>query len=346
MFHVITSMSGHRRPFYLSRLPVAVFLLLLLQTVVHPQGVGTGRDLGGTGGNHVITGRIYFPSQPTGDIRIQVRLESTSAPGLSTSTNADGVFRFSGLNTGYYTIIIDAGAQFEVFREQIDIERGNTYSPRTVQIPVHLQPKASGPRRIIGTIPAMPKGAAELYDKALAAAKKGDHKKAIEHLDAAIAIHPQFALALNELGVQHLILGQPDKAAVALQTAIKIAPEEFLPHLNYGIALVNQRKFVDAELHLREAVKKNDGAFTAHLYLGIALINLKNYSEAETEFRRAITLGGAKASQAHYYLGGLYWQAGDYPRAVNELEKYLELEPKAANADKVRATIKDLRNKS
>jgi TolA-binding protein len=61
---------------------------------------------------------------------------------------------------------------------------------------------------------------------------------------------------------------------------------------------------------------------------------------------RSITLGGAKASQAHYYLGGLYWRARDYPRAASQLEKYLELEPKAANADKVRATIKDLRSKS
>jgi tetratricopeptide (TPR) repeat protein len=339
-------MASHPRPLYLSRILYGVLLLLVPLTIGHAQGVGAGRDLGGTGGNHVITGRIYFPTQPTGDIRLSVRLESTSAPSLSTTTNADGVFRFSGLNTGYYTIIIDAGEQFEIFREQIDIERGNNYSPRTIQIPIHLRLKDSGPRRIIGTVSAIPKAAAELYDKGLAAAKKGDHKKAIEQLNAAIALHPEFASALNELGEQHLMLGQPDKAAAALQSAIKIAPEEFLPHLNYGIVLLNQKKFVDAELHLREALKKNDAAFTAHLYLGITLINLKSYVEAEAELLKSIRIGGSKASQGHYYLGGLYWRARDYPRAASQLEKYLELEPKAANADEVRATIKDLRTKS
>jgi tetratricopeptide (TPR) repeat protein len=346
MLRTVVFVSNHCRLDPSRLLFWCLLALVAVPTTVSAQGVGAGRDLGGSGGNHVITGRIYFPTPPAGDIRIKVKLESTSAPGLSTSTNADGVFRFSGLNTGYYTVIIDAGDQFEIFREQIDIERGNSYSPRTVQIPVHLRLKGSGPRSMALTGTETPKAARELYDKAALSAQKGDHKKAIEQLNAAIAIHRNYALALNELGVQHLILGQPDKAADALQSAVKIAPEEFQPHLNYGIVLLNQRKFDEAELHLRKAMDKNDGAFSAHLYLGIVLVNRKSYPEAETELLKAITLGGEKASQAHYYLGGLYWRAGDHPRAATHLEKYLELEPKAANADKIRATIKDLRNKS
>ena len=87
-------------------------------------------------------------------------------------------------------------------------------------------------------------------------------------------------------------------------------------------------------------------AFTAHLYLGITLIHFRNYGEAESELRKAVTLGVVKASQAHYYLGGLYWQTGSFRQAADELELYLKLEPKAANAEKVRGTIKDLRAKS
>lgn len=345
MFKVFTSMATHRRPFYLNHLLFVVFLLLVPLTLAHGQGVGAGRELGGTGGNHVITGRIYFPTQPTGDIRVKVRLESTSAPGLSTMTNADGVFRFSGLNTGYYTIIIDAGEQFEIFRERVDIERGNTYSPRTVQIPIHLRLKASGSRTITGTIPAIPKAPVDLYDKALASAQKGDHKKAIEHLNAAIAIHPNFALALNELGVQYLKLGQPDKAAAALETAVKLAPEEFYPRLNYGIALLNQRNFAQSEEQLRLALKMNNAAPTAHMYLGIALMSQQKLDDAEKELQMAANSNSHEVATTHRYLGGIFWGKRDYKRAADELETYLKLVPKAADAERTRAAIKDLRSK-
>ena len=76
------------------------------------------------------------------------------------------------------------------------------------------------------------------------------------------------------------------------------------------------------------------------------LIYVKKYDEAEAELQKAITLGGAKASQAHYYLGGLYWQTGKNRQAADELEMYLKLQPKASNAEKVRTTVKELRSKS
>ena len=110
--------------------------------------------------------------------------------------------------------------------------------------------------------------------------------------------------------------------------------------------MIRQKKFAEAETQLRDAVKKNENAFTAHLYLGISLIHFKNYIGAETELRKAIALGGPKASQAHYYLGGVYWQTGSFQQAADELELFLQLEPKAANAERIRNTIKTLRTKS
>ena len=48
---------------------------------------------------------------------------------------------------------------------------------------------------------------------------------------------------------------------------------------------------------------------------------------------------------ANYYLGGLYWRKKDYARAVEQLEKYLLLTPNAPDAERVRATVKDLRDR-
>jgi TolA-binding protein len=327
----------------------AAVLLTVSLTSALAQGVGAGRDLSNASGNHVLTGRIYFPTQPAGDIHIKVRLESTSAPSLSTSSNADGVFRFSGLNTGYYTVIVDAGEQYEVFREQINIERGNSYAPRTVQIPVYLRPKGSAAATAPGVTSAalagVPRPAVELYEKALQSSQKGDAKKAIEQLNKAIELHPQFALALNELGVQYLKLGQPDKAAEPLSSAVKIMPDEFSPRLNYGIALLNQKKFKESEEQLRLALKKNDKAPTAHMYLGIVLMSQQNLDDAEKELLLAVNSNSSEVSMAHRYLGGVYWGKRDYKRAADELELYLKLVPKAPDAERTRATIKELRGK-
>ena len=163
------------------------------------------------------------------------------------------------------------------------------------------------------------------------------------HPVRAIILHPKFGLALNELGVLYLKRGDLDRAEEAFVKVIQLSPDAPEPILNYGICLLQQKKFAQAETQLREALKKNEHAFTAHMYLGITLISFRRYTEAEDALRKSIALGGPKASKAHYYLGGVYWETGRLKEAADELEVYLQLEPKAANAERVRATIKSLR---
>ena len=324
--------------------------LLLLAPLLgaQAQGVGTGRELTNTSGNHTITGRVYFPDGTSTDLRVKVQLESNSAPTATTTTNVDGAFRFSGISTGYYTVIVDAGEKYEVFRERVDIERGNSYSPRSVQIPVYLQLKGAGPKAV-GVVNAalanVPKPAVDFYNKAGEASGKGDSKKAIEFLTRAIEIHPNFALALSELGVQYLKTSQADKAAENLQAALKINPDDLRAKLNYGIALLNLKRLDEAEKILREVTKQNDALPTAHMYLGIVLMSQKRLEDAEQELVKATASKSNEVAQAHRYLGGIYWGKRDYKRAADELETYLKLSPKAADAERTQAAIKELRSK-
>ena len=55
--------------------------------------------------------------------------------------------------------------------------------------------------------------------------------------------------------------------------------------------------------------------------------------------------GGDGLWQAHRFLGGLY-MSSDPKRAADELEKYLQLQPNASDAQKTKDTIKDLRAKA
>ena len=77
--------------------------------------------------------------------------------------------------------------------------------------------------------------------------------------------------------------------------------------------------------------------------MGRALIKLGQYPEAEKELRQAVEIGGAEVNDAYRYLGGIYVEMGDAKSAIEALEKYLSLVPKAKDAEAVRQIIAQLR---
>lgn len=319
---------------------------------------GGGVESSGTGGRHMINGRVVFPSGQRSDARLKVRLESSGYGDLSVFSDMNGNFSFQSLKAGNYTVVIEGGDFYENVRENVFIEpatissrRPNAIMPisRPFTLQIYLRPKAvatNKPGVISAALSKVSKEAADLYLKAIDSIAKNETEKAIAHLQQALALHPGFPLALNELGAQYLKLGQLEKAVETLRSAVAMAAEDHQPRLNYGIALLNQRRFSEAETQFRESIRLSPSSVTSHMYLGITLVNLKNYTEAELALQKAVSFGGTKVGRAHYYLGGLYWRAGKFKEAADELERYLSLEPKATNAEKIRATIKDLRVKS
>jgi len=184
-----------------------------------------------------------------------------------------------------------------------------------------------------------------LYNTALKLAQDGKNKAAIDKLNEAIAAHPTFMLAFNELGVQYQKVNELDKANEALESALKISPSSFAPLVNHGIVMVRLKRYADAEADLRAALRENEKSAIAHFYLGRALAYLGNFDDAEKELTAAITLGGEQMKEAHRYLGAIYHARGDDTRAIAQLETYLKVAPKAEDADAVRQLIRQLKEK-
>ncbi len=330
--------------------------LLLLPVTVNAQG--SGRSTQGNGGNHIIHGYVFFPSGRRAEGTIVVKLNSLQFGELQAIPDSSGAFSFSSLSPGNYTVIVNAGDEYEVSREGIYIDTDLNLSRSGVRLPnttrrytvmVHLQPKAkSGHAKasvLNAALAGVPEKARKLYEKGVEQARANDVAKAADTLKEAVSLHPNFPLALNELGVQYLKLRQGDKALEVLKQACKLAPEAFSPRLNLGIALLESKQFSEAEEQLRAALKQNTNAPTAHMYLGIALVRLNKHDEAEKELVVAASQSGNQLGMVSYYLGGIYWKKQDYPRAIEQLETYLRLTPNAPDADRVRATIKDLRTR-
>lgn len=337
-------MNGNRYRSFAFRSLILMTGLFLSSFVANAQAPGSSRGLASSGGNNMIQGRIYFPSGQTASGKsIKVNLESISSFGsMSTVADQDGTFRFTSLTAGDYTVVVDAGPEFEKMREAVNIYRETSGGGRTVQVTIQLRPKVDSSNPLFAGIPGK---ALDLYKKGSAAAAKGDAKAAVESLSAAVATHPNFPLALSDLGVQYLNLKQYDKASETFEALLKLKPNDVSAHLNMGIVAFNQKKMDEAESHLRKALELKSPGPSAHYYLGLTLVSTKRYEEAQNEFELTLSNGGENIALAHKYLGGLYMNAKKNKEAADELEKYLKLDPRAPDADRIKGTIKDLRSK-
>ena len=329
-------------------------LIALLSVTAHAQMGGIDSDPGdrGTGGQNTIQGSIYLPSGRRAEKQYRIRLSGVGRGDLSTLSDSSGAFSFRRLAGGSYRLTIDAGKEFEAANETVDIfdagiRRGDPRAGQVITLQIQLRMKSEGrnkPAVINAALAGVPKAALELYKAALQTAQAGDRKKAIEQLKSALDLHPQFTLALNELGVQYMRLNQLDKAADALRAALKIEPETFTLRLNYGIVLVQKKQFAEGAEELQSALEKNKNSATAHLYRGRALIGLRLYEEARQNLEQAIAIGGDESIMAHRFLGALLIETGEDARAVATLEKYLQLAPQAKDAEQIREIIKQLRS--
>ncbi|HEX5834691.1 MAG TPA: tetratricopeptide repeat protein [Pyrinomonadaceae bacterium] len=310
----------------------------------------TAADLG-TGGRFIIQGTIIFPSGQRVDRPLKVRLDTPTRGELITMTDTNGRFSFYRLTPGQYTILIDGDENYEAVNERTNlIQAGRSMGTTEEVIPIQIRLKrkaadAIRPEVVHADLANVPKPAVDLYYNALKLAQDGKNKAAIDKLNEAIKVHPNFMLAFNELGVQYQKVNELEKADEALQSALNISPNAFAPLVNHGIVLVRLKKYAPAEADLRAALKENDKSAIAHYYLGRALAYLGKFDEAETELNTAITLGGEQMKEAHRYLGAIYHARGDTEKAIAQLETYLRIAPKADDADAVRQLIKQLKQK-
>src|SRR5216110_826862 len=178
----------------------SLLLIVLVATDILAQGNGTAST--GTGGNHIIQGKVFFPSGRRADGTIQIKLTSLNSPEITALADSSGSFAFSGLSPGNYTVVINAGDQYEIARESVTIDSdlnlgrvGVSLNPgtRRYTVMVTLQPKPAKNNLKTGVINAsladVPENARAQYQKALDVIKTGDLQKAVEELKAAIALY-------------------------------------------------------------------------------------------------------------------------------------------------------------
>ncbi len=325
-------------------------VILSFWTLPNVNGQGYGdRNRAGGDGSYNIQGKITMPDGKPG-VGVKVALSGADFTNGSTVTDNDGNFTFSNVPAGNYNVTVKGGSEYESDNETLIIDR-NTSFGQTFNLSFFLRPPGVKKSKENPTnnplLANVPKDALKKYNNAADSVKKNDLKAALTSLDEATAAYPEFALAYNEKGVLLLRQNELDKALEAFSKAIQVKPDYLDAKLNFGFTLLNKKDYEKAEIVLSDILQQKSEMPTANMYLGIALLGLKKMDGAEAAFKKAVSVkGGENLAQAHRYLGGIFMQKKDNAEAVAELQKYLQLSPKAPDAEKIKTIIEDLKKQS
>jgi tetratricopeptide (TPR) repeat protein len=291
------------------------------------------------------------------DTPVEVELQSISNfATLKVQTDRDGSYSFRNLGPGNYTVIVKGTDQFEEIHEYttIDTEAQGQFVrivpvPKVQTVPIYLQFKRGVTLRnevINAKWSTIPKSTLEHFKRGVELAQENKIPEAEAELRKAVELSPTFAPAHTELGKLALEAGKLDASVTASQTAIRYDPSDFDAHLNLGIAYLNLKKYDLAEPELVTAAYLNRSAVTPHYYLGVMYVVKNDLDIAQKAFEKAKELnGGRSLPNIHKFLGRIYMKKDMEKEALQELETYLKLAPKAPDTEKVKKDISDIKAK-
>lgn len=317
---------------------IACFSLIAAVTGLG-QTVGAGRADAQSSG-YIVNGKVFLPDgKPAHGANVEVNCDFGQNKGV---TDEDGVYRITGVAGGSCAISVQMPG-FEPLKDNRTISSEGTWVQTFNVPPLYLKfdPYKSNP-----LYADVPKAALDKYKKAMDKIEKGDADGALSSLDQAIAAHASFAPAWYQKGQIYLKRNESDKAVAAFVKAIEIKADYLEAKYGFGVAQFQKKDYAVSEAVFRDVLQKIDMP-EAHLNLGISLFYLKKVDAAEKELKTAAaSKTGDKLALAHLYLGQIYIQRKNNADAIIELQKYVELVPKAPNADRVKATIADLKKQS
>ena len=327
---------------------ISICIIGLASVVVPAQGIGDrNRSADSGGGSYTIQGRVYFPDgRPASNVKVDI--SNTDSPSTSFYTNADGVFQTGSVRAGNFTISASApGLPTE--REFITIDR-DAPAGRTFSVTLFLRAEGQKKGDFYSNNPAfkdVPAAALEKFKKGVEKMQKDDFNGAALLFNEAIAAYPNFAQAHFQKGTVLLKENKLDDALAAFVQAVSIKPDYVEAKYSVGYTQYLKKNYEVAAAVFDDVLKQQPDMPEANMYLGISLFNLKNIEAAETGLKKAVaTKGGDKLALAHLYLGQIYIQKKRNADAVLELEKYLELLPKAPNAERIRSAIAGLKKQT
>ena len=159
------------------------------------------------------------------------------------------------------------------------------------------------------------------------------YREALHAFEKAVEIDPDFAVAYYELAQAHTALQDREAANSAIRNAYArrhkaTQKERLLIERLYASAIERDSdKSLRLRLQMAEQYPRDKESFYD---LGQYYFNLPDLDRALEAFRKALELD-PNYGLIHIYLGWIYLDRRDYPKALEHLNKYVALNPGEAN---------------
>lgn len=234
----------------------------------------------------------------------------------STADVCNVTIRLKGYRAAQYTLRNDS----TIVLKRVGLHEGSTVSATALNAPEPAR-KAYG------------KGVIAMTDEKWVAAQKNFEK--------AIEIDPDYAAAWSDLGEVLQKQSKPTEARTAWEKAVAADPKYIKPYVQLAMLDLQEKRTEDAAAIAGKAVAMNPLEFPElYFYYAAANYNLKHLDLAETNARRATELDTAhEIPRAELLLGSVLVAKGDRSGALQHFRKYLEILPKAPDADQVKRAI-------
>jgi hypothetical protein len=279
--------------------------------------------------SQVVDARVLFPDGTpcTAGIRVRLIGHGSGNPIAEKLTDTSGRVEFGEVEAGNYHLVVSgdgvqetSGGSFEV-----DASRGSQIQLITVRrVPNGTAASFPGGAAISVADMRIPKSAAEQFDKAVQLMGKQEWQKALERLQHALHIYPQYVQAYNNLGVVYERLGRRDSERSAFEQAVQIN-DHFAPGwLNLGRMAVADRDFPGAE--------------TLLILANVELLN-RHYDQAIAHSEKVHAMGQSSHALVHFIAARAFESEHRKGDAENELHIFLNEEPSGARADAARKEL-------
>jgi tetratricopeptide (TPR) repeat protein len=295
-----------------------------------------------------IEGQVYDPNhRPVQNLYVELLNEVDSVI-QRTKTDASGRFSFAGVPPGHLTVrVLTFGTNFmEQTQEVIIVQTRNNNDVDYLDISLQYDKRNRGPETEMPPgvifVQDIPPTAKALYLKAVADFGK-DQNRALEEIEGALNIFPEYFDALNWAGKELISLKQYEKGYPYLLRAIDVNPRSPSTYYSLGFAFYQLKQYPAAQEAAKATMVLAPGSIDAQLLYGTILRITGSYTEAETALLKANSLAKKMNAEVHWQLSLLYNRLNRNQDTIDELETFLKLVPDSPDKNKIRDMIAKLR---
>jgi tetratricopeptide (TPR) repeat protein len=176
-------------------------------------------------------------------------------------------------------------------------------------------------------LPPPSREAQKEYEKAILEQQRNEYKKAIDHLEKALKLSPDYYEATLQLGVEQHRAGKPDEALRLFERAVALNPGSTPGRHALGKIYFEKQEFQKSAEVLTELTKMGSTDADVYTLIGVTFYKLNDFHRAEEYLSRALLLAPANTGSIRLQLFNVFMKSNRLPQALEQLEAYLKDSP-------------------